>query len=248
MSKKYQERLARSSGFSSKQFKSDFGLKVLKKFGWEEGKGLGKNEDGRDECIQQRRRDGNAGLGAEKKPNEGGWDNWWSDVFNNAAQRIASNATQENEDQDSSDSEDEGAKVAGGGRTTAIKSASRMAGKLKRVVRQEATTRTTPSPSPSPSPSATPSRKTKKLATTTEIQEAETAAPVLVDESPSGKKKRKAEKEETTEATEAADTKEEKTEDEEERAARKKRRKAEKAKQRAMAEEEVEPLMSPELA
>lgn len=142
MSKKYQERLARSSGFSNKQFKSDFGLKVLKKFGWEEGKGLGKNEDGREECIQQKRRDGNAGLGTEKKSNsEGQWENWWCDVYNTAAQRIAAKVDSENNaDPESSDSEAEEEKEkrsAEGGRITAIKSGSRMAGKLKRVLRQE---------------------------------------------------------------------------------------------------------------
>lgn len=145
MAKRYQERLARSSGFSNKQFKSDFGLKILKKFGWEEGRGLGKNEDGREECIQQLRRDGNAGLGSHKQTSsEHEWQNWWSDVFNTAAKRIAEKTSEsrprakawdfadpESSDSDTEDDEDSAPRV------TAIKSASRMAGKLRRVLRQE---------------------------------------------------------------------------------------------------------------
>jgi len=147
MSKKYHERLARSSGFSKKEFSSDFGLKVLKKFGWEEGKGLGRNEDGRKECIQQERREVNAGLGTEAKGDtEKQWDNWWSDCFNSAAKRIAEKSKSGiiAEPEEDSDSDDDAPvaevhKVASkeGGRATAIKSASRMAGKLKRVLRQE---------------------------------------------------------------------------------------------------------------
>ncbi len=51
MSKKYFERLARGSGASNKEFTSAFGRKILEKFGWEEGKGLGENLEGRNDCV-----------------------------------------------------------------------------------------------------------------------------------------------------------------------------------------------------
>lgn len=225
MSKKYQERLARSSGFSSKQFKSDFGLKVLKKFGWEEGKGLGKNEDGREECIQQRRRDGNAGLGTEKKAGpEGQWENWWCDVFNTTAKRLASKATESTRDDDAessdSEAEDETTKRSSeGGRTSAIKSASRMAGKLKRVLRQEGAAAATP-------------KTTLKTTSKAEAEEADAS-------DGSSSKKRKREKKRSESEAEASENCEE---DEEER---KRQRKAEKKRLRLLQEEQTKSSLAP---
>jgi len=149
MSRKYQDRIAQSSGVaSSKAFESDFGKRALLKYGWQEGQGLGRLRNGRTECIQGTRREEKKGLGAEKrKADDDQWDNWWSDCFNDIAKRLnsqesldgssqASPAAQSEASSSDSDSE-EAATQAAGGRITAVKKAGAMAGKLRRVLRQE---------------------------------------------------------------------------------------------------------------
>merc|ERR1719230_682798 len=89
MSKKYFDKIAKSSGTSSRTFESDFGRRILMKYGWEEGKGLGRNQEGRSECIQAVRREDKKGLGAESQNNKKEWDNWWADCFNSVAKKIA---------------------------------------------------------------------------------------------------------------------------------------------------------------
>jgi hypothetical protein len=176
MAKKYQERLAMSSGLSSsKTFESDFGKRVLMKYGWEEGQGLGRLGNGRTECVQGQRREEKKGLGAEKRSSEDQWDNWWADCFNNVAQRLSSkdsldrcmqqkmareseaqedgssttaskrsasemNETVSDSVSDSDSDTDVGGKTKSldGARITAVKRAGAMAGKLRRVQRQEA--------------------------------------------------------------------------------------------------------------
>uniref|UniRef100_A0A7S3TBV5 G-patch domain-containing protein n=1 Tax=Strombidinopsis acuminata TaxID=141414 RepID=A0A7S3TBV5_9SPIT len=149
MARKYQERLALSSGVnSSKPFESDFGKRIMQKYGWQEGQGLGRKRDGRTECIQALRRENSVGLGSEKRKAEDAWDNWWADCFNNVAKRIAVTAgdggptRQAKDDSDSSDDEPEGVEAnastdTGGLKTTGVKRAAAMAGKLRRVLRQE---------------------------------------------------------------------------------------------------------------
>mmetsp|Transcript_64909 Transcript_64909/g.155028 ORF Transcript_64909/g.155028 Transcript_64909/m.155028 type:complete len:148 (-) Transcript_64909:69-512(-) len=144
MSRKYQERLAQSSGISSsKPFESDFGRRILEKYGWKDGQGLGRLKDGRVDCIQAARRGAKEGLGVEKRKAEDQWDNWWSDCFNNVAKKIVVPAQKQDSDSESdSDSDDDaGNKTATeGGRITAVKKAGAMAGKLRRVIRQESGT------------------------------------------------------------------------------------------------------------
>lgn len=41
---------------------SDFALRVMKKYGWEEGKGLGKNEDGRVKHLVVKKKEDNGGV------------------------------------------------------------------------------------------------------------------------------------------------------------------------------------------
>lgn len=141
MSKKYQERLAASSGITcNKAFESDFGKRILIKYGWKEGEGLGRQKTGRTDCIQARRREDKKGLGAEKRKADDNWDNWWSDCFNNVAKRIAvtNNVDAPRKGSDSEDDSEDDAQKAGG-RVTAVKKAGVMGGKLRRVLRQEAT-------------------------------------------------------------------------------------------------------------
>lgn len=107
MSKKYQERVAKGSGFSTKEFTSDFGLKILKKFGWKEGEGLGANKDGITECVQIKRRAVGAGVGAEEVDgvhDAKHWENWWSDAYNNAAAKSGAITNDAAKDEGSSSS------------------------------------------------------------------------------------------------------------------------------------------------
>ncbi|KAJ1567092.1 hypothetical protein HK096_010989 [Nowakowskiella sp. JEL0078] len=52
--------------------KSKFGFKMLEKMGWQEGKGLGRNEDGQTEHVKVRLKKDSLGIGADKKT----VDNW----------------------------------------------------------------------------------------------------------------------------------------------------------------------------
>ena len=52
MSKSYYDKLITGTGSTAKTVKSKFASKILANLGWESGKGLGANEDGRTECIQ----------------------------------------------------------------------------------------------------------------------------------------------------------------------------------------------------
>mmetsp|Transcript_74990 Transcript_74990/g.173920 ORF Transcript_74990/g.173920 Transcript_74990/m.173920 type:complete len:153 (+) Transcript_74990:79-537(+) len=150
MARKYQERIALSSGVSSNRaFESDFGKRILMKYGWREGQGLGRLRNGRTDCLQATRREQKTGLGAEKRKADAElWDNWWADCFNSVAKRITvaapastSTSSTSTAQDDSDSSEDESSKreeCAESGRTTAVKRAGAMRGKLRRVLRQEA--------------------------------------------------------------------------------------------------------------
>eukprot|EP00929_Paragymnodinium_shiwhaense_P083582 TRINITY_DN445_c0_g1_i1.p1 TRINITY_DN445_c0_g1~~TRINITY_DN445_c0_g1_i1.p1 ORF type:complete len:140 (+),score=53.42 TRINITY_DN445_c0_g1_i1:115-534(+) len=138
MAAKYQQRLAASSGISSsKAFESDIGKRILKKYGWEEGQGLGKLRNGTTDCLQATRREQKVGLGAEKRKAEDKWENWWADCYNSVASKVAVQTPARVHDADSDDSSDEGAAPTLP-RETCIKQASAMRGKLRRVLRQEA--------------------------------------------------------------------------------------------------------------
>lgn len=65
----------------------NFGQKVLEKYGWKKGDGLGKKKDGMKEAIKPKLKANNLGfgfkLGAEFQ------DNWWENVYNEAASNIS---------------------------------------------------------------------------------------------------------------------------------------------------------------
>mmetsp|Transcript_68544 Transcript_68544/g.134696 ORF Transcript_68544/g.134696 Transcript_68544/m.134696 type:complete len:152 (-) Transcript_68544:37-492(-) len=148
MSRKYRERIAATSGIGcSRAFESDFGKRILIKYGWQEGQGLGRLKNGRVDCVQAQRREDKKGLGADKRKSEDQWDNWWADCFNNIARKLSvenlsdasttgKSAAGDSESSSDSDSEDKG-QTADGGRITAVKKAGAMAGKLRRVMRQD---------------------------------------------------------------------------------------------------------------
>lgn len=130
---------------SNKAFESDFGKRILLKYGWQEGQGLGRLENGRTDCIQTTRRELKTGLGAEKRKGEDNWDNWWADCFNNVAKKVSVTADKETKssadsDSDSDSEDDTKQRDKDGGRVLCVKKAGMMQGKLRRVLRQETST------------------------------------------------------------------------------------------------------------
>lgn len=63
---------------------NDFSKSQLMKYGWREGKGLGKHENGITEALKPKLKFDTAGIGHKDK--EG--DNWWERTFNEAANSI----------------------------------------------------------------------------------------------------------------------------------------------------------------
>lgn len=141
-------------------FDSDFGRRILMKYGWEEGKGLGRNEEGRSECIQGVRREEKRGLGAESSQTNKAWDNWWADCFNTAAKKMSVSKSAAAAGGDSSSSEEEDAPVDGG-RRTSVKNAKVMQGKIRRVLRQERPRESCPA-SPAAGPRSAPAMSMKR--------------------------------------------------------------------------------------
>lgn len=87
MSKKYHAKVAERSAVSTKKISSVFGEKMLKRMGWSEGEGLGKEKKGEVEPLQVRKRKENLGLGAAEAKSK--WNhNWWEELFNDTAQKV----------------------------------------------------------------------------------------------------------------------------------------------------------------
>lgn len=87
MSKKYLAKLSERSSVSKTKINSEFGEKMLKKMGWNEGEGLGKTKTGDTEPLQIRKRRENLGLGADASKFK--WNhNWWEELFNDTASKI----------------------------------------------------------------------------------------------------------------------------------------------------------------
>ena len=96
LSKKSIDRMGKSVNEATGSAVSSFARRQMEKMGWQEGKGLGKNEDGMSTHIKQKKKDDNAGLGVDKTSEfavdnnlkggaktsiTGGNDNWWHDAF-----------------------------------------------------------------------------------------------------------------------------------------------------------------------
>eukprot|EP01066_Platyproteum_vivax_P011929 Platyproteum_vivax@DN5412_c0_g1_i1.p1 len=137
MSKKYYERLAIGSGVSSKKVESSFAENLMKKMGWRDGDGLGKDRDGITDCVQISRRIENQGIGVSTKKAEDSWHEWWHGHYNGIAAKLNINNkggciidTSESE----SDSSDDNSQPSTGYH---LKNATKMLGKLSRVNKQE---------------------------------------------------------------------------------------------------------------
>lgn len=89
MSKKYYDKILSGSGTSSVQVKSAFGSKILAKYGWTEGQGLGASMSGVKECVQIEKREERIGIGCEKNNESSEWDNWWSGAYDSVAAKIS---------------------------------------------------------------------------------------------------------------------------------------------------------------
>lgn len=72
---------------------SRFAQKELKKFGWKEGSGLGKNENGMKEAIKVKIKNDSHGVGHNR--GDEFTFHWWDHVFNKAASSIVVESTQE---------------------------------------------------------------------------------------------------------------------------------------------------------
>ena len=93
---KYIEEKSRS-GIIHKKFTSAFGKKILEKFGWKEGEGLGKNKSGITDVIQVKRREENKGLGKEEKKEN--WnDKWWENTYDKVLKNIPKSEKRKDED------------------------------------------------------------------------------------------------------------------------------------------------------
>ena len=94
MSRKWFENLAHGTGTTSREVKSKFGEKILKKMDWSEGQLLGKTKekmDGLAVPVQMKRREENVGMGAEEDTaaKRFKWDEKpWEDAFNATIQKL----------------------------------------------------------------------------------------------------------------------------------------------------------------
>jgi Pin2-interacting protein X1 len=60
---------------------SDFALKQMQKFGWKDGQGLGKNENGIVKHIKAVKKEENTGIGRDSVAMEEAGAEWWHDAF-----------------------------------------------------------------------------------------------------------------------------------------------------------------------
>jgi len=106
MAQKFREKILQGSGFSNIQFESEYGMNLLKKMGWSEGKGLGKEERGMVNPIQTKRREVSMGLGFSENEKFKWNNNWWENSYNNAIKGLNLDFD-DNENEATNDSSDD---------------------------------------------------------------------------------------------------------------------------------------------
>lgn len=93
--------VVKSSGFGG------FGEKILKTFGWQKGRGLGRAEQGMSSAIEIRKKEDQIGVGFGPDRN---WNAWWESGFEEAAKgvRVAAGAGTSRDGSSDDSSDDEG--------------------------------------------------------------------------------------------------------------------------------------------
>ncbi|KAL9648459.1 hypothetical protein ABK040_014079 [Willaertia magna] len=90
-----------------------FGLKILSKYGFQVGEGLGKNKDGLKNALNQTSKkysENKVGIGADKKKENYWWERSYDDMLSNVRSKISNNSLESSSDSDSSEEEEENKK------------------------------------------------------------------------------------------------------------------------------------------
>jgi len=119
-SRKTLDRMGKTINEGAGSAVSSFARKQMEKMGWQEGKGLGKNEDGMATHIKQKKKEDVAGLGADKTTDfvvdstlkggaktsiTGGNDNWWHDAFSSKLKSLNKKKKDKKRKRDDDDAE-----------------------------------------------------------------------------------------------------------------------------------------------
>mmetsp|Transcript_238 Transcript_238/g.290 ORF Transcript_238/g.290 Transcript_238/m.290 type:complete len:285 (-) Transcript_238:1352-2206(-) len=116
--KKTLAKLAKNGNEFTASSPSKFALNFLKKLGWKEGDGLGKQRQGRATHVKVVKKDDNLGIGAKDANVEDFSSQWWSHGFSSASSKLKSIKASSESDSDSdsgsnsSDSDSESVKEA----------------------------------------------------------------------------------------------------------------------------------------
>jgi len=101
--------VVKSSGYGG------FGERMLKQFGWQEGRGLGKEEQGMSSAIEIRKKEDQIGVGFGPDRN---WNAWWESGFEEAVKGVRVAASHGDGSGDSSDDSSDDEVYAGRGRSS----------------------------------------------------------------------------------------------------------------------------------
>ena len=136
MSKKFYDRILSGTGACSNESAPPVGAKILAKFGWKNGDGLGVKKQGITKCIQIKRREEGCGLGNETRTKDE-WDDWWSQSYNSLAGKLVNPSVRERERAQKDSTDDDSDMNSNISRAGAIKRGSCQRGKHIRIARQE---------------------------------------------------------------------------------------------------------------